>query len=763
MTALPDAGRLGARAPLRLGMMPPPADCLNARAGTGLSPHTLAPGTTVVLTSPDPPGNMAAEWSLGTGKTQLAAYLAESLWRSPGLALMVWADAAARSSVLASYAHAFAEISGAPAEDAETASSRLVAWLAEASEPWLLVLDDLTSPADLAGLLPRGPAGRVLVTARPGASLPGEPAAVDWPVGAFSAHEALAYVLARLPSDPDQRAGAVDLIEDLGCHPLALAQATAIVASSDLTCRDYHKHLARRMDEVSQPGRAKPAPAAATWTLSLEYADQLRPEGLAQPCLALAALLDGKGIPCTVFGTQAAREYLAAHGSANPSGPEPSHGLASLQRAGLVSVDPAHPGPVARLSAQVKDAALAAMPDEMRYWAGTAAAHALRQAWPADDQPPQLAQAFRSGAASLLHAAPDALFADGYHPVLLRAAQSLAAARLTGASVDYWQDIAVTGGRLLGPSHPGTLKACGMLGRAVLAAGRPGEAIGLCEQVLGLYTGTHGPDHPGAVATRADLGQALLAAGRPGDAVAALEDVARAHDRGQRADDLDSLRARCSLADAYRAAGRIKDAIALYERVLASRERLQAPGQPDTMTIRASLAHCYCEAGRLKAALPQYRRSLSDRERVLGAAHPDTTAARASLASAYHSARRLREAIPLYERVLEDRGRLQGANHPETIAARGNLASAYHSAGRLAAAIQLYEQTLACCQQTLGPDHQDTLASRANLAQAYYTAGRLTQAVSLLRDVAGVCERVLPAGHPLTRTVREALQAMTDD
>ena len=44
-------------------------------------------------------------------------------------------DAATRPSILASYAHAFAEILGAaPAEDAETAGSRFVTWLAEALE-----------------------------------------------------------------------------------------------------------------------------------------------------------------------------------------------------------------------------------------------------------------------------------------------------------------------------------------------------------------------------------------------------------------------------------------------------------------------------------------------------------------------------------------------------------------------------------------------------------------------------------------------------
>jgi hypothetical protein len=511
MTALPGAQRLRPAAPLRSGMMPPPADCASARAGTGLSPDTLAAGTAVVLTSPAPPRDIAADWCRGTGKTQHAVYLAESLWHSRHLALLVWVDAATRSSILAGYAHAFAEILGtAPGEDAETAGSRFVAWLAEASQPWLVVFDDLTDAADLAGLWPQGPAGRVLVTARQGASLPGEFGAMAWPIGVFSGREALAYVLARLPSDPDQRVGAVDLIEDLGCHPLALAQATALIASSDLTCRDYIRYFAHRKGEISRLDGREPAPAAVTWTLSLEHADRLRPAGLAQPCLALAALLDCKGIPGSVFDTPAVREYVAASGSGNRSDPEPSAGLANLQRAGLLTIDPARAGPTVRLSALVKGAVTATMPDAVRDQAGTTAARALLEAWPTGDWPPPLAQALRSGAACLRRAAPDGLFSGECHPVLLRAGRSLDAARLTGAAVGYWRDIAATCGRLLGPSHADTLEACGMLSRALVAAGRLGEAIPLCEQVLGRQIGTYGPDHPGSVAAGTDLGRALL-------------------------------------------------------------------------------------------------------------------------------------------------------------------------------------------------------------------------------------------------------------
>src|SRR5262249_38675662 len=133
-------------------------------------------------------------------------------------------------------------------------------------------------------------------------------------VGAFSPREALSYLMGRLTADPDQRLGAIDLIEELGCEPLALAHASAVIATSSLSCRDYLDLFLRRREVVAQSTGDKPPAAAATWTLSVEQAERLAPGGSTHSLLAFAALLDGQPIPSAVFTTQAARDYLAATG-----------------------------------------------------------------------------------------------------------------------------------------------------------------------------------------------------------------------------------------------------------------------------------------------------------------------------------------------------------------------------------------------------------------------------------------------------------------
>ncbi len=675
------------------------------------------PGTAVALV----PGRVAAEgvrdWLGSCGKTQFAVSFAEWLWQSRRVDLLVWVVATSRASVLSSLAEAAVTAMGAdPAGDAESIATRFVNFLGETGRPWLVVMDGLSDAANLEGLWPAGPAGMLLVTASNAAAVSGEHRARILPVGVFSHREALSYLMGRLTADPDQRIGAIDLVQDLGYEPLALTQASVVIASSALSCRDYRDYFVRRRQQWAETGGGEPPAAAVTWTFSVEQADRLAPGGGAQSVLALAALLDGHGIPGAVFTAVAARDYLAGDRAAGPADRDRAWGaVLTLERAGLLSIDLASTPPMVRMSPVVQEAVRAATPDGMLDRAVRAAADALLEVWPRDEPQAWSAAGLRSCAARLQRTAGDLLWRGGCHLLLMRAGRSLDSARLTGPAVAYWRELAAVSDRLLGPGHPDTLMAGQQLADAYLAAGRGAEAVSWFQWVLADRARTLGPDHPGTIAARQNLGHAAMAANQLGDAVSILSGAAGDYERVRGADHPDTLAARDELAAAYRAAGQPADAIRLYRRTLSSRERLQGPQHPDTMATRQQLAAAYLAGGQLKDALSHYKRVLADRERVLG---PD---------------------------------------HLDTIAARGNLGSAYHTAGRMASAVQLYEQACAAYERVLGADHPDTLARRADLASAYYAVGRLGDAAAVLRDTAARCERVLPPGDPLAKAARESL------
>ena len=765
------AGAPGAPgAPVTSGTAPALADCFTPRPQSGPgSLDSLAPGQWLALTTA-PAGTGAAartaqvrDWPGGTGKTQLAVHLARTWRKESPDGVLVWLAAASRDSALSGYRRAALARSGVvPAEDAETTATRFLAWLAETRQPWLVILDGVSDPAELDGLWPKGPAGHVVVTAADDLAVAGSRNALVFPVGPFSPHEALTYLTARLSADPDQRLGAVDLVQELSCDPLALAQASATIASSGVNCRDYREIFATRREQIAEASGEQPAAKAVTWTLAMECADELAPGGGAQLCLALAVLLGCQGIPEAVFSADAAAEFIAGPGTGVAGAGRASAALLSLQRTGLLTIDPGSalaPGRFVRVHPAVQAGVRSAMPDSMRDRAALAAAAALLQTWPDQAEQSPLACSLRACVTSLDQAAGDALWAGEAHQVLLRAGQSLDSARLTRPAVRHWRAVAETSGRALGPAHPDTLLAGSRLASAALAAGDGTEAAALYQRFLDAQAGVLGPDHPRVAAAQAEFGNALLRMGQPAEAITLLEAALAAGERDRSAVDI--LAIKDSLAAAYQAAGRYQDATRTALATLVERERSQGPDHREALATRRNLARAYLAAGKPKDAITYCRRALESAERALGPDDPDTIDAVSVLASAYHSARRLRDAIPLYEQALSDRERVQGPDDPDTIGARGNLASAYHSAGRMASAVELYERTRADCQRVLGPDHPDTLAARANLAHGYYRMGRISEARKMLESALADCERALAPADPLTVAIRESLEAVS--
>ena len=705
--------------------MPALADGFTARLETSPGLAAALPAGAAVALVPDRaaapatrPGPLAApdtqDWLRSSGKTQLAAAFAESLWQSGGVDLLVWIEATSRASVLSGYAAATAAVTGRDqASSCESVAAQFLSWLGETSRSWLVVLDDLSDPATLDGLWPAGPAGRVLVTSAEEAAVPSGMRIV--PLGPFSLREAISYLSGRLAADPDKRHGVIELAQDLDLEPVALTQASAVIANTPLSCREYRAQFMHGRDQLAESSSARPSAAAVTWTFSLGRADQLAPGRSAQLLLALTALLDGHGIPETILTAPAADDFLAGDGNLPANGETAPAALAALEQAGLLTVVPVTAPPTVRISPVLQAALRAEIPEGMRDQAARSAADALLQAWPEGEQPGWPASGLQSCVATLRRITGDQLWDGGCHPVLMRAGDSLDRARLTEPAADHWRDLATTSGRLLGGEHPDTLLVGQRLAGAYLAAGRAADAIPWFQWVLDRLTDKLGPDHHDVIEARRRLGHAF---------VAALQ---------------------------------VPAAITVLERAAAQFEQVCGPGHADTLGARDELAAAYMAAGQYSDAITLYRRTLADRERAQGARHPQTMTTRHGLADAYLASGRAKEAVAAYRRVVADRERVLGPDNLDTLTARNNLGAAYQKTGKPAAAELACEQAWAGFERVLGPRHPDTLRSRAALAQVYRQLGRYGNARALLRDTADRLQRILPDDDPLITELRQSL------
>jgi tetratricopeptide (TPR) repeat protein len=709
---------------IRSGTVPALADGFRTRLETAPSLAAHLPAGAAIALVPDRAAARAAfpglagpavpDWPRSAGKTQLAAAFAESLWRSGAVDLLVWINATSRESVLSGYTAATAAVTGRDqASTCESVAAQFLSWLDETSHSWLVVFDDLADAVNLNGLWPAGPAGRLLVTCPDTAAIPGGMRVL--PVGAFSLREAVSYLSERLSADPDKRHGAIELAQDLDLEPAALAHASAVIASSPLSCREYRAQFLQRRDQLAGTPGTRPSAASVTWTLSLARAGQVMPGGSTQLLLALAALLDGHGIPRTVMAAPAAGAFLARGGDHAARRERASAALAALEQVGLLTVESVTAPPTIRISPVLQAALRAAMPEGLAAQAASSVADALLEAWPEAEVPGWPASGLRSCVTALRQATGDLLWDGGCHPLLVRAGDSLDHARLVEAAVDHWLDLATTGGRLLGAGHPDTVLVSQRLADAYLAAGRADDAIPWIQGVLESLADKLGPDHRDVIEARRRLGHALVAAQQ------------------------------------------FPAAIIVLERVVPQFEQVCGPAHADTLGARDEIAAAYLAAGRYSDAITLYRSTLADRERAQGDRHPQTLTTRHCLADSFLASGQAKEAVAVYKRVVADRERVLGPQHLDTLRARFNLGTAYQKTGKTAAAELACEQAWAGFERVLGPRHPDTLRSRAELAQLYRQLGRYGDARVVLRDTVDRLERVLPDGDPLITELRHNL------
>jgi Tetratricopeptide repeat len=716
--------------PVRSGWVPPLADKFSPRPETAPDLATALQRAAAIALLPRSRRHGAGttyDWLRSTGKTQLAAAYAEQVWQSRSVDLLVWIDAGSRASVLSGYVEAARAITGSRMLGAaESVAASFLGWLSQTERHWLIVFDDVPDGTVLPGLWPAGPAGQVVITAASAQAVTGLPDVLAVEIGPLSRREAMSYLVGRLSRDPDQRRGAIDLIEELECQPPALTQATAAISGSWLTCTDYREQFLRRSDEVNAPDEAPlPAPGV-TWTLSVDQADQLAPGGAAQHCLALAAMVAGQGVPAWVFTAAAASGYITGQNVdsrararwAPPDIEQAMMTLRVLDQVGLISLDLSADPEIVRMNPVLQRAVRAAMPPDMQEAAAHAGADALLESWPDPEHSSWLGESLRASAACLRRAAGALLWDGACHPLLLRAGRSLDEASLTGPAVDYWAELTAISDQVFGPGHPESMVLVERLASAYVAAGRVSEAVAWYRRLTEEWSKAFGPDHPRTLEARVRLGRTLVT------------------------------------AELY------AEAIGVLTSALTDAERAYGPDHPECVIVREAVAAGYRAAGELSEAIRLFRIILAGRERSLGAQHPDTATTRQQLAGAYLADGKARDAFAQYKRAVADRQRSQGNDHPDTLRARADFAAAYYQAGRMAMAVQLYEQVYDGSRRVLGPDHPDTLTVAARLGQVYYSVGRLTDAGKLLQDTVSRGERVLAPADPVVTAARQSLAAI---
>ncbi|KAH8833019.1 P-loop containing nucleoside triphosphate hydrolase protein [Flagelloscypha sp. PMI_526] len=304
--------------------------------------------------------------------------------------------------------------------------------------------------------------------------------------------------------------------------------------------------------------------------------------------------------------------------------------------------------------------------------------------------------------------------------------------------------------QILGSEHPDTMMSMNNLAMTYSDLGKHRNALPLMEQVNGFNMRVHGPEHSDTLIGLNNLAATYSALGRYLDALRLDEQVMGLYQRLLGSEHPDTLMSMNNLAVAYSRLGRHLDALHFNERVVSLRTKILGPDHPSTLSSMSNLASTYSNLGRHQDALQLKGQLVELNAHILGSEHPAAVASMSSLASTYSDLGRHLDALQMKERVVELNTRILGSQHPDTITSMSNLASTFSDLERHQDALQLKRQVVELNELVLGSEHPNTIISMKNLASTFSDLGHHQDSLQLQEQVVKLCVRVLVPEHPIT-------------
>jgi tetratricopeptide (TPR) repeat protein len=612
---------------------------------------------------------------------------------------------------------------------------------------WLLVFDNADKPEDLLPLIPHGP-GHVLITSR---NHEWQQQVETVPVDVFTRGESKEFLGKRVSKGlPEQDADR--LADVLGDLPLALVQASAMLAQGAMQVDEYLRLIDQEIANLLMEGTPPeyPAPMTAVWKISVESVTKRQPQ--AQDLLRCCAFFGPEPIPSFVF-----RRSSQAGSGIGELLSQPmllSNAIRELGRFALIRIDgtyiSVHRLTQALVRAELSGEEQAAYRQEVHSMlAACAPIHtSKRETWP---RWTELVAHVGSEITDLSHCRIPEHRALAIKTLrYLNNIGDFTTCRLLAERfIDQWT-------RDSGRDDDYVIDARRYLGNTLRELGEYRAAYEMIESALETSERVLGPRNPLTLALRNAFGGDLRAQGQFARARDLDLETLKLHEEEFGADDAQTLRVRNNVALDYGLDCRFEQARKLHEQVYIMQrdDATEVVTPSETLNSQVGMARAVRLCGNFASARDLGEDACAFGRDELGAEHFLTLRAATDLSIALRRiADGREEGLELAQRTFELSERLLGATNPGTLAARVSLSNNQRTLGQLDDALTDARLAYDSYREVYGPDHPYSFGCAGNLALLYRLIGDLKRARQFDQDAHDGLTRTLSATHFYTLVV----------
>ncbi|MEU6001107.1 FxSxx-COOH system tetratricopeptide repeat protein [Streptomyces sp. NPDC047197] len=666
---------------------------------------------------------------------------------------------------------------------------------------WLLILDGADEPADIAGSLPGGP-GHVLITSQNS----------DWAehqvetvrVLPLDRPESIRLIHRRIPRMRPSQADR--LADELGDHPLAVAQALAYLDHTRIAVPEYLERLrdtsweraplrvtgeypttfSRALMAVLERLRESSFEAVDLLHVCVLFADTGAPLGLLR--LSLPEPLRGQSLDSLRW--QELVGTIVAHSLADMEAGEesdetietPSTTLRMHPLVRRVVRDDMAGGYRSTLLRRVRHALAAADPrdpENVRVWPQYAQIVPHLEASAAPGEAIAEDSGLILNCARYLHLRGESRSAlslververawtsrpgdDGppqAHVLAARRSEALRALGHFGRALDADR---AEQARLRATAHPAgadPIETTGDVAADLRGLGRYEDALEQARTARRGREDLHGPSHPCTLGAVVGVTDSLRLLGRYSEALLLDRRAVAGHQRLAEPPTMGSLLAQARHAMDLRLLGHFENALAQQLQATLGHRELLGFENPATLCAEHHLALCELRTDAVGEGLTRLREVRQAADELLGPDTPLALRAATSLAAAERSHGDFDDGTALCQHVANRYRALLGPEHPYTAGALTNLAVAVRMGGDTPGAVTLGEQAMRSAVTALGARHPWTLGIAYNLASDLGHHGRHEASLALARDTARDAAATLGPRHPQTLLAHVAVAA----